>query len=210
MAKLQLKLYLFLFAIILLVVITLASFFSGMFYQKSRVASTTEKVTAQTIVNKISDQAFLVTKTVYLNQKTDIKVDQGSDWNNFWWGQTINAEALIRADVGVDYAQIKAENIKIDHLNKTVKIIVPDAKILDINPTGDIQVTSKSGILKLLLANDPSADRNQAAKELTNQAAVAIEKDPQIFQEAQKSSNEVLKLLVSEFGYDVIIESGTN
>ncbi len=161
----------------------------------------TIEVTSRTILDKITDQYFVVTKTVVVDQESTIKVDQGSEWSNFLWGQTIKAEGLIRVDVGVDLAKLKEEDIIVDKESKTVKIKIPKATILDASQFGDIEVESKSGVLKYLLNNNPNEDHNQALGQLIEDAKVSVQTDDKVFSEARNNSVNLIKLIIEELGY---------
>lgn len=191
---------------LIVIAVAISAFLGGQFFQRSSERQTREQtVTSQTIVNRIQEQAFLVTKTVYIDQESEIVIDRGSDWSNFWWGQTITAEGLIRSDVGVDLSKVTAESIVVDHDQKTITISVPAAEILDTSLSGEIEVVTKSGILKKLLLNDTNADYNLALSQLTTDATAAVNADEALFVEARNSTTSMLELLLAETGYEVIV-----
>jgi hypothetical protein len=165
-----------------------------------------ERLTSRTILDRVSEQAFLVTKTVIVDQKSSIEVDRGSAWSNFFWGQTIEAEALVRVDVGVDLASLTEDDIKVDHVRKLVTVDLPEATVLDASQFGDIEVDSTRGVLKFLLDNDPNEDHNQALDLLVRDARTSVEADRRLFDEAREAARGVLELVVSPFGYEVEIE----
>jgi len=206
MGKLQVRLFVFLGIIIAVLLVVGISFAGGVFYQKSKGKADTVEITSQTIIDKITSQSFMVTKTVQINQDSEIIINKGSDWSNFLWGQTIEAEALVRADVGVDYSKISSNNISVDSDNKIITIDVPAAEMLDISIKGDIKVTSTSGVLKLLLQNDPNADHNLASGQLIKDAEKSILTDQEIMNDARNNSIEFLKLMVSDTGYNVEVK----
>lgn len=206
MGNLQTRFFIFLFGIVILAVLLLGSFFGGVLYQKGAKDRETHNVTSQVVVDKINDQAFVVSKTVLLDQETQIEIDKGSKWSNFLWGQTINAGGLVRVDVGVDFSKIKATDIKIDQVNKIITIKTQGAEILDASMAGDIKVTSKSGILKFLLENDPNQDHNLAADQLIDEAKKTVTTDDELIKEAEEDSLNVLKLTLQDLGYTVETE----
>lgn len=166
----------------------------------------TVEVTSRTIIDRISDQYFIVTKTMVIDQNSTVKVDQGSQWSNFLWGQTINAEGMIRVDIGVDLNSLQESDVTVDERTKTVKIKLPVATILDASQYGDIEVDSKQGVLKYLLNNDPNADHNQALSQLIADAKAAAQSDTKVFDEARGDSINLIRLIVEEMGYSVEIE----
>lgn len=193
--------------VLIVVAVGISMFLAGQAFQRSSERQMREQtITAQTIVNRIQEQAFLVTKTVYIDQQSEIVIDRGSDWSNFWWGQTITAEGLIRTDVGVDLSKLTSENVKVDHEQKTITIQLPAAEILDSSLSGEIEVVTKSGILKKLLLNDTNADYNLALSQLTTDAMTAVNADETLFVEARNTTINMLELLLAETGYEVIVQ----
>ena len=59
-----------------------------------------QKVSTTVVLERLKDQAFLVTRIVITDEETTINIDQGSEWSNFWWGHEITAEGLVQVDVG--------------------------------------------------------------------------------------------------------------
>ncbi|MFC1780183.1 DUF4230 domain-containing protein [Patescibacteria group bacterium] len=167
--------------------------------------SSTEKevVSSTVILDKIKDQAFLVTRTVVTEQEAVISIDQGSAWSNFWWGHEITADGLMQVDVGVDLANLTTDDITVDDDNKIISINLPKAEVYNSSLEGDIEVTTQSGILKKLLATDDNEDYNLAFDELSLQAEAAVEEDEELLNEAQVSALSTLQVLLSDTGYTV-------
>lgn len=163
-------------------------------------------VTSQSILQEITDEYFVVTKTVYLNQDITITIDQGSRWSNFWWGQEIEAEATVRADIGVDLSGLSESDIVIDHEEREVLIYMPEAEILLASVEGDIEAATTQGVLKRLLDNDPNEDFNLAKQQLIEDAKTAVKSREDIFESAQADAVAVLELIVSSFDYQLITE----
>lgn len=173
--------------------------------QISKKAQTSEKevITSTVVLERIQNQAFLVTRTVITDQDTEITIDQGSAWSNFWWGHEITAEGKVQVDVGLDLSSLSEEDIQVDDANKTIKINLPDAEIYGSSLEGEIDVTTKSGILKKLLATDTNEDYNLAMTELTSQAEEAIAQDEELLEEAQSSALSILQVILKDTGYSV-------
>ncbi|MEA3248800.1 MAG: DUF4230 domain-containing protein [Patescibacteria group bacterium] len=162
-------------------------------------------VTSQAILERISDNYFVVTKSAFVDEMTEITIDKGSSWSNFFWGQTLTARGRVRIDIGVDLSGITEDDIVIDHANKTVVIAVPQAEILDASQHGNIEVESKQGILKTLLDSDPNDDHNRALAQLITEAKVAVSEDTSLFVEARNDSTRILELIVQSFGYTLAV-----
>jgi len=161
-------------------------------------------VTSQTIVERIHDQYFVVTKTAVLDQHSTITVDKGSDWSNFWWGQTIEAQGFVRVDVGVDVSGLSESDVIVDQATKTVTIRLPAATILDASQYGDIEAKTSKGVLKYLLDNDPNEDFNQAKAQLVTDARAAVLADAELLGQARADASAILHLILSPLGYSVV------
>jgi hypothetical protein len=168
-----------------------------------------ETVTSTAILERISDNYFVVTKSAIVDEEVEITVDKGSAWSNFFWGQTITARGKVRIDIGVDLSDITEDDISIDHKNKTVSIAVPQSEILDASQYGNIEVGNKQGLLKTLLDSDPNEDHNRAVTQLITEARAAISGDTELFAEARLDSMKLLELIVKSFGYE-LLRSGDN
>ena len=191
-----------------LLTITL-SFLGGIFYTQYNQNVQKQLVTSTTIVDKISNEAFLISKTAYLDQDIEIIVDTGSDWSNFWWGQTITAESLIKVNIGVDLKTLTAEDIIVDKMNNRITITLPAASVLDALPIGDISVTNTEGFLKMIFQSDTNKDYNLAYQKLQSEAITAINTRPELFSEAEADTGNLLKLILNDTGYGVNIISST-
>lgn len=178
------------------------SFLAGRFFDKQSEIQTVE-VNSTVILEKIKNNYFVVTKTVFTNQDTTIDIGENSNWNNLLWGHSIKAEGTMRVDVGVDMNKLAETDIKIDKVNMKVIINLPNAEILNTSLFGDMEIETKSGILKQLFENDKSADFNLALEQLKNKAEGAIDENPVIYEEARMDSIRLVSLIVSNLGYQV-------
>jgi hypothetical protein len=196
-----------LLSIVIVVLITIAaSFISGIFWQKNASDIKVTRVDSTIILDKITNEAFLITKSVYVNQESVIKVDQGSDWSNFWWGQTITTQGLMRVNVGVDLKQLKSEQIAVDQTNKVITITLGKAEVLNVTVDGGIRVKNQAGILKSIFDNDSNKDYNTAFAQLTKDAKAAVEANNSVMDDARTDSVKLLRLILRDTGYDVKVE----
>jgi hypothetical protein len=166
-----------------------------------------ENITSLTVLNKIADHYFIVTKTAYLDQKTEIEIDQGSTWSNLLWGQTLIARGMIRIDIGVNLFELTEKDIIIDHKNKTVQINIPPATIMNSSQTGGIEVSNKQGVLKRLLDNEPTEDHNRAVAQLISDAQQAIKQNNELFITAQQDAVKLLELIIDGLNYTLITDN---
>lgn len=174
----------------------------------NRVFFTDDKlveVTSRQVLEKISDRYFVVTKTVFIDQSTTITVDEGSTWSNFWWGQTIEAQALIRLDIGVDLTNLSEGDIVVNREDGVITLRVPAPSVLDASLSGDIDVQNSQGVLKKLLDSDTNADYNVALDTLIEEATKTVEEDTTLFEDAKGDSVRVLELIVDDLGYNIVV-----
>jgi len=155
------------------------------------------------ILERLKEQSFLITRSVISNEEVTITIDQSSPWSNFWWGHEITAKGLIQTDIGTDLSKISENNIDFNHSNKTISISLPDPEIYNTSLKGDIEVTTKSGLLKKLLSSDSNEDYNLALNELSSQAEASINSNQDLFNEASDESIIILNYLFQDTGYTI-------
>ena len=198
------KFLIFIVVLLFLIILILIAFIIGVGYTNKNNTSNT--ITSQIILDRVTSQAILLTKTLYLDQKSTISVDQGSDWSNFLWGQKISAQALMKIDVGCDLNALSSDKIKVDNNNKSIIINLPSATVKNVTASSDIQVKTDSGILKLLLANDPNADYNLAFNQLKKDAEQTVNGEKkQLLQDATKDIQTILQNLLKDTGYQILV-----
>jgi hypothetical protein len=183
------------------------------FYYYGRLKGLTAKqskpvVSSQIILDKIVEQSFLVTRTLFLDSKAEIKIQEANGWKGFFVGQTINAQGTVRVDVGVDLKKMKPEDIVIDVKNKTVNVYLPAAEIMDSSIFGNVEIQNKKGVwtnVKDLFNNDKSEDYNLAVNELVSQANAAAKSKENIFQEVNTGASSFAAFVVGNLlpGYTV-------
>lgn len=182
---------------------TIAGLIIGIKISKRSQDSQKEIVSSTVILEKIQDQAFLVTRTIITDQEVKMEIDQGSAWSNFWWGHKIKAEGTVQVDVGIDLSSLREEDIEVDNEGKTIKINLPSAEVYDSSLEGEIDVTTKSGVLYKLLSTDTNEDYNLAMERLTSQAEEAVNQNEDLLQEAQSSALSTLQVILKDTGYTI-------
>jgi hypothetical protein len=192
--------------IIILIILLLGIFLSGIFFEKYTSNPARQKLTSVMVVDRINEEAFLITRSVYLDQDIEIVVDAGSDWSNFWWGQTLQAKALVKISLGVDLQNITPDQIIVNELEKKITIDLPEPSIISKEIIGDIEVDNQQGLLKLLFDNDTNKDYNLAYSELTTQAEKAVEQKEELFMESKTEALKILELIFNDTGYSLIVE----
>jgi hypothetical protein len=163
----------------------------------------TPAITSKSIVDSIVSKGTLITQTVFINQTASTKVDKGSDWSNFWWGYEVDSQAEMRADIGIDLSKLGNQDVIVNQANKTVCIKYPKAEIVNVT---DIQVETKSGILKQILDSNTNKDYNLALSQLKDSATSAINEKPELFSDATVSADRTISFLLNNTGYTVTQE----
>lgn len=204
--KLQAFITILILGIILCGATSAYAFFYGKNVTEEKYKVPEVEITSQVILDKITNQYFVVTKTLFLNEEITIKAEQDSAWNELLWGQTISADGIIRLDVGVNMENLKPEDIVIDRPHKIVTIKLPNAEILDSSLFGKINVETDNGILKALFDSDQNGDYNKALTEMITQAETTANADTQIMTEAKDDSTQLISLILGELGYTINYE----
>ncbi|NCT54415.1 DUF4230 domain-containing protein [Candidatus Falkowbacteria bacterium] len=199
--------------VVIIFLIIIAVFFYGR-YQGKTVALLEDRpsiVNSQGILERITDQYFLVTKTVFINSKVEIETPKNNDWTDLFTGKKLTVLGLIRVDVGVDMKNMRPENIVVDSQKKIVTISLPHADILDSSLSGQLDIVADKSIaekLKSLLKNTNNEDYNLALETLISSANSQVTADESIFNEAREDSAKVINLIVSGMlkDYQIVIE----
>lgn len=200
----------FVFAVSLILV---AVFFYGR-YQGMQLGAGENKpaiVNSQVILERITNQYFLVTKTVFVNSKTEIDTPKNNNWTDLFTGKKITVFGIIRVDVGVDMKNMRLENITVDSKNKIVTITLPHAEILDSSLSGELDVIADKSILekiKDLFKNTQNEDYNIALKTLIENANSQVMGNQRIFDEARTDSIKLVTLIVTSMlsDYQIVIK----
>ena len=202
-----------LFLVVIALLILVAVFFYGRYQGKTAANGDSKpvKVNSQVILERITNQYFLVTKTVFVNSKAEIETPKNNDWTDLFVGKKITVLGLIRIDVGVDMKNLRSENIIIDSQKKTVTINLPHAEILNSSLSGQLDLVADKTIvekLKGLLKNTDNEDYNLALKTLIDNAKNQVSADETIFSSARTDSAKLVELIVSGMlsDYQVVIK----
>ena len=168
-------------------------------------------VNSQTILERITSQYFLVTKTVFVNSKAEIETPKNNDWTDLFTGKKITVNGLVRVDVGVEMKNMRPENILVDTRSKTVTISLPHAEILDASLSGELDVDQDKAVvekLKDIFKNTQNEDYNLALQTIIDNAKSQVTADETIFEQARNNSLKLVELIVSGMlqDYQVLIK----
>lgn len=203
--------------IIIFVVIALLILVAVFFYGRGQgkiAAELTNRpsvVNSQVVLERITNQYFLVTKTVFVNSRAEIDTPKNNDWTDLFTGKKLTVLGLIRVDVGVDMKNMRPENIVVDQQKKLVTISLPHAEILDSSLSGQLDLVADKSIvekLKGLLKNTQNEDYNLALQTLITNANSQVTADETIFSSARDDSAKLVQLIVSGMlkDYQVVIK----
>jgi hypothetical protein len=206
----RLKYYLILSLVIVSIasVTAIAAFFYGRATKDKELATDPIVVTNQIVVERITDQYFLVTKTLFLSQSSEIVIKENSNWSDVLWKKSIIAEGMIRVDVGVDISKLETGDIEIDNEKKIVRVNMPAAEVLDASMYGDLAVETESGLFTSIqdLFKEGTDDYNLAVNTLVESATQYVESDSQLKNDAQKDSVKIVELILQDTGYTIIVD----
>lgn len=207
----NIKLIASLLALILLIFI--ATFFYGRHVGKKVATESIREpaVSSQTILDKITDQYFLVTKTVFVNSRAEIETPKSDNWADLFTGKKITVNGLVRIDVGLEMKNMRAENIKVNSRDKVVEISLPQAEILDASLSGELDISLDKAVverLKDIFKNTQNDDYNLAMITLIDSAKKQVIANEDIFNQARLDSLRLVELIVSEMldDYQVVIK----
>lgn len=196
-----------------LLVLFIAVFFYGRYVGKSVADNKNNKplINSQTILDKISDQYFLVTKTVFVNTKAEIETPKNDNWTDLFTGKKITVNGLVRIDVGMELKNMSLENIHVDNKNKKVIITLPPAEILDASLSGELDINLDKAIVekfKDIFKNTQNEDYNLAMLSLISSAKSQVMANEDIFNQARLDSLKLVELIVSEMlpDYSLVIK----
>ncbi len=164
------------------------------------------QITSDVVIDRVTSQLFLVTRTVYSDQELQIKIDRASEWNEFLWGKEISASGRVRVDLGVDLQGITNQDVRVDNTLKQIYIKAPAASILDASLQSKLTVTTGGSILTQIFDRNTNADYKMAVDELVSAAERAGRSDTTLLAETKTAAGEYLSLLFASSGYRVTLE----
>lgn len=205
------KIKTFLAVLGLVIVLCFGSYYWGKLSIGRQKQAADLTVNSQVILDKITEQSFLVTKTLFLDTQAEITIRDTSGFKGFFVGQKINAQGVVRVDVGEDFKKIKPEDIVIDQANKKISVYLSGAEILDSSIFGDIKIENKKGLwtnVKDLFKDDKSFEYNLSANELIAQANFAAKDKGEFFQAADQATASFIAYVAGNLlpGYAVEVK----
>lgn len=161
-------------------------------YRLTRPTEETRPViSAQTILQALKPQGFLVTQSIITNQEVTIDRSTGNVFRDFFLGQTITARGTMEANLGIDLTELTENDIELTEERITVHI--PDVRLFNTRLIGEIEVENSQGIIKRLF--QPDDGYNESLQSLTA-ATESLAGDTHVISSARERSKEELRRLV--------------
>ena len=195
-------------AVITIITISTIAFFLGKTVKENTLLKKEAKITTETIIDKITEQNFTVSKTIFLDQEVRIAIKENSDWSDLLWKNVVIAEGMIRTDLGVDFSKLTKEDIDLNKTDKTITILLPEAEILDGSLFGELEIKTETGLIAAIakLFEENTDDFNLAVEVLIEQADAVIKEDAELLEEARESSLSYIQFVLDGTGYTVKLE----
>ena len=150
-----------------------------------------EQINSQTILQTLKNEGFLVTQTYILDQKVTIDKNTGVMWKDFFWGQEIEASAVMKVSSGVDLTKLNPEDVQL--ADKQITIKLPAIEIQSTELMGDIELKNTQGILKKVFNNEDGY--NLALSKLKEQAQVTASEEKLVADAKVNTQKEIERLI---------------
>ncbi|MCX6745005.1 MAG: DUF4230 domain-containing protein [Candidatus Parcubacteria bacterium] len=173
----------------LFIIIFIAGIFFGFLIFKPQIVK--EQINSQTILQTLKNEGFLITQTYILDQKVTIDKNTGVMWRDFFWGQEIEASAVMKVSSGVDLTKLNAEDVQL--ADKQITIKLPAIEIQSTELMGDIELKNTQGILKKVFNNDDGY--NLALNKLKEQAQVTASQEKLVADAKINTQKEIERLI---------------
>lgn len=174
---------------LLMLLLSGLGFYAG--WKVSQPAEFTRTVDAQVILTALRDRGFLVTQTYIFDQPVTIEKTSGSALKDFFFGQTITARGAMEVNMGIDLANVSAEDVVI--ADDVITITIPGATLFNVRLVGPIEVQNQQGILKRLLQSEDGY--NEALSELSKIAEETATQEEFVARATDRAKEEVKQML---------------
>lgn len=147
------------------------------------------RISTQAILTALHDRGFLVSQTYVFDTPVTIDRSSGNAFKDFFFGQTIEARGTMEVNLGIDLADVKAEDVTVNEAANTVIVRIPKAKLFNARLVGPIELKNKQGVLKKLLDSD---DGYNESLSLLSKTAEEMAQRPEIIARADESAKDDL------------------
>lgn len=164
-----------------------------------------EQINSQTILQTLKSEGFLITQNYILNQKVTIDKNTGVMWKDFFWGQEIEASAVVKVSSGVNLTKLTDQDVKV--ADKQIAIKLPAIEIYSTELLGDIELRNTQGILKKIFDNEDGY--NLALGKLIEQAQVTANQEKLVAEaklSTQKEIDRLIRLVAPDWSVQVVFK----
>lgn len=173
---------------LMIILFVLGIYFGYLIFQPQIVK---EQINSQTILETLKNEGFLATQTYIFNQSVTIDKNTGIMWKDFFWGQEINASAVVEVNSGVDLTKLTANNIKVTA--NQINLTLPQIEVQSVELLGDIELRNSQGILKKIFNDD---DGYNLALSKIKEEAIKAASDEKLVNQAQSSTQKEITRLI--------------
>jgi hypothetical protein len=157
--------------LVTLVILFLAGSVAGFIVAKR--GDVEPEITSNILAAQMQKEGFLVTQSLVLHEQVTIEKKSGNMFKDFFLGQTIDAQAVIHIDRGIDLTKIIRDDILVQADN--VSVHLPEFEIRSVAIVGPITLHNDQGIIKKMF--DDEDGYNEAIDLLKKQARSAADSD---------------------------------
>lgn len=173
---------------LMIILFVLGIYFGYLIFQPKIVK---EQVNSQVILETLKNEGFLATQTYIFNQSVTIDKNTGIMWKDFFWGQEINASAVVEVNSGVDLTKLTADDIKLTA--NQINLTLPQIEVQSVELLGDIELRNSQGILKKIFDDDDGY--NLALSKIKSEAQKAASDPKLVTQALTNTQKEITRLL---------------
>jgi hypothetical protein len=177
--------------------IGLAVFFGGGLYAGYRLfrpkPPTEARVSTQVILTALHDRGFLVSQTYMFDTPVTIDRSSGNALKDFFFGQTIEARGTMEVNLGVDLANMTADDVTLDDTSNTITVRIPSATLFNARLVGPIDIKNSQGVLKRILNSDDGY--NDALALLSKTAEETAQKPELLARANERATEDITRML---------------
>jgi hypothetical protein len=175
--------------LILVIIVFVTGIYFGYLIFKPQIVR--EQINSQTILQTLKNEGFLITQNYILDQKVTIDKSSGTAWKDFFWGQEIEASAVMKISSGVNLTKLIAEDLSL--ADKQITLKLPAIEIYSTELLGDIELRNTQGILKKIFDNEDGY--NLALGKLKEQAQVTANQEALVAEAKINTQKEIERLI---------------
>lgn len=180
-----------LYSILVLIVFI---FIGGLFLGYKLSPQKEISITAESILQSLQSEGFLVTQTYIFHERVEIDKSTGSSFKDLFWKQNITAAANMKVSAGTNMEELTEKNVNVKR--NSIEVSIPEIETYSVEILGDVTLHNSQGILKKIFDNEDGY--NESIAQLKEQALNAVENDEfkdEARSSAQKEIAKIIRLL---------------